>query len=76
MPASRRNEGTLAPVKQTPAPAVVKPSQPDYAADFDKATSTFTLVPKRVLDGSEPTDVLPAAIISGAPMELQARTVR
>lgn len=39
MPASRRNEGTLAPVKQTPAPAVVKPSQPDYAADFDKATS-------------------------------------
>ncbi|KLU81767.1 hypothetical protein MAPG_00848 [Magnaporthiopsis poae ATCC 64411] len=76
MPAGRRNENTLAPIKQTAAPAVVKPSQPDYQAHFDKATSTFTPVPKRVLDGSEPTDVLPAAIISGAPMELQARTVR
>ncbi|KAL8382608.1 hypothetical protein RB595_006404 [Gaeumannomyces hyphopodioides] len=76
MPASRRSEGTLAPVKQTAAPAVVRPSQPDYAAHFDKATSTFTPVPKRIQDGSEPTDVLPAAVISGAPMELQARTVR
>lgn len=35
---------------------------------------TFTPVPKRVQDGSE--DVLPAAVTSGAPMELQARTVR
>lgn len=38
--------------------------------------STFTPVPKRVLDGSEETEILPAAITSGAPMELQARTVR
>ncbi|KAK2070569.1 hypothetical protein P8C59_005054 [Phyllachora maydis] len=43
---------------------------------MDKATSTFTPIPKRVLDGSEPTDALPAAVLSGAPMELQARTVR
>lgn len=35
---------------------------------------TFTPVPKRIQDGTE--DVLPAAILSGAPMELQARTVR
>lgn len=36
----------------------------------------FTPVPKRVVDGSEDTDVLPAAVLSGAPIELQARTVR
>lgn len=35
---------------------------------------TFTPVPTRIQDGSE--DVLPAAVISGAPLELQARTVR
>lgn len=38
--------------------------------------STFTPVPKRVLDGSEPGVVLPAAVLSGAPVELQARQVR
>lgn len=30
----------------------------------------------RILDGSEEGDTLPAAVISGAPTELQARTVR
>ena len=38
--------------------------------------STFTPVPKRVMDGSEEGEVLPAAVLSGAPIELQARTVR
>lgn len=38
------------------------------------AYRTFTPVPNRVQDGSE--DILPAAVLSGAPMELQARTVR
>ncbi len=28
------------------------------------------------MDGSEPTDTVPAAVLSGAPIELQARTVR
>lgn len=28
------------------------------------------------MDGSESGDVLPAAVLSGAPMELEARTVR
>lgn len=37
---------------------------------------TFTPVPKRVMDGSEDGDVLAAAVLSGAPIELQARTVR
>ncbi|KAM0352488.1 hypothetical protein ACHAPU_002156 [Fusarium lateritium] len=49
-------------------------SEPDYDIQADKATSTFTPVPRAVQDGSE--EILPAAVISGAPMELQARTVR
>ncbi|KAG8166994.1 hypothetical protein KVR01_002683 [Diaporthe batatas] len=68
-----------APVSEPAPPAPSQggiSNQPDYAARIDNATSTFTPVPKRVLDGSEETDVLPAAITSGAPMELQARTVR
>lgn len=28
------------------------------------------------MDGSEPGDTLPAAVLSGAPTDLQARTVR
>ncbi|KAK0388771.1 hypothetical protein NLU13_5014 [Sarocladium strictum] len=55
-------------------PAPETTNQPDYDIQADKATSTYTPVPKRVQEGTE--DVLPAAIISGAPMELQARTVR
>ncbi|KAG6287236.1 NADH:ubiquinone oxidoreductase 21kD subunit [Claviceps aff. purpurea] len=55
-------------------PNGVVPNRPDYDVPADKATSTFTPAPTRVQDGSE--DVLPAATISGAPMELQARTVR
>lgn len=35
----------------------------------------YSPVPKRVLDGSEP-GALPAAVLSGAPNDLQARTVR
>lgn len=68
-----------APVSEPAPPAPSQgssPNQPDYSARIDTATSTFTPVPKRVLDGSEETDILPAAITSGAPMELQARTVR
>ena len=37
---------------------------------------TFSPVPTHVMDGSEPGVVLPAAVVSGAPTELQARTVR
>lgn len=37
-------------------------------------SSTFTPVPKRIQDGTE--DVHSASITSGAPLELQSRTVR
>ena len=36
----------------------------------------FSPIPKRVMDGSEPGDVVAAAVLSGAPVELQARTVQ
>ncbi|RDW80840.1 putative NADH-ubiquinone oxidoreductase subunit 2 [Coleophoma crateriformis] len=54
----------------------VRHNQPDYDAEVDQASSLFTPIPKRVMNGSEDTDVLAAAVLSGAPIELQARTVR
>lgn len=50
--------------------------QPDYRAVVDHGTSLYSPVPRRVQDGSEPGDVVPAAVLSGAPVDLQARTVR
>ncbi|EGS22049.1 NADH-ubiquinone oxidoreductase-like protein [Thermochaetoides thermophila DSM 1495] len=55
--------------------ATLPRNAPDYNVPIDIATSTFTPVPKNVQDGSE-ENVVPAGLISGAPMELQARTVR
>ncbi|KFH42073.1 NADH-ubiquinone oxidoreductase 21 kDa subunit-like protein [Hapsidospora chrysogenum ATCC 11550] len=71
--APRRFQHTSAtpPVPTGPAES----NQPNYNVTQDKATSTYTPVPKRVQDGSE-EGILPAAVISGAPMELQGRTVR
>ncbi|GAB0133409.1 NADH:ubiquinone oxidoreductase 21kD subunit [Epichloe bromicola] len=69
---SRRFESSLTSASGVSLDVV--PNQPDYQVPADKATSTFTPVPNRVQDGSE--DILPAAVLSGAPMELQARTVR
>ncbi|KAA8611282.1 NAD P H-quinone oxidoreductase subunit I [Pyrenophora tritici-repentis] len=50
--------------------------QPDYNVAVDYRTSNFSPVPKRVMDGSEPGDSVAAAVLSGAPTDLQARTVR
>ncbi|KAJ4385870.1 ndufs4 NADH dehydrogenase Fe-S protein subunit, partial [Neurospora sp. IMI 360204] len=52
-----------------------KRNSPDYDVPIDIATSTWTPVPKHIQNGSE-EGILPAAVVSGAPMELQARTVR
>ncbi|KFA75571.1 hypothetical protein S40288_04458 [Stachybotrys chartarum IBT 40288] len=71
--APRRLQSSMTQATGT-TPVAPKENQPDYDILADKATSTFTPVPKRIQDGSE--DVLPAATISGAPLELQARTVR
>lgn len=50
--------------------------QPDYNAHVDHGTGSYSPVPRRVMDGSEPGNTLPAAVLSGAPVDLQARTVR
>ncbi|KAI6902407.1 hypothetical protein D0869_01854 [Hortaea werneckii] len=49
---------------------------PDYDVAADNMTSAFSPVPMRVQDGSEPGLDTPAAVLSGAPTDLQARTVR
>ncbi|KAI9893184.1 MAG: NADH:ubiquinone oxidoreductase 21kD subunit [Vezdaea aestivalis] len=51
-------------------------NQPEYDAPVDSATSQFSPVPRYLMDGSEPGDVIAAAVLSGAPSEMQARTVR
>ncbi|KAH7355194.1 ETC complex I subunit conserved region-domain-containing protein [Rhexocercosporidium sp. MPI-PUGE-AT-0058] len=63
------NTGELEEVK-------ARHNQPEYTAEVDQASSQFSPVPKRVMNGSEAGDVLPAAVLSGAPIELEARTVR
>ena len=50
--------------------------QPDYNAPIDHGTSRYSPIPKRVMDGSEPGETLAAAVLSGAPVDLQARQVR
>jgi len=48
----------------------------DMGVDVDTFGSSFSPIPKRVMDGSEPGLDTPAAVLSGAPVDLQARTVR
>ncbi|KAK5121480.1 NADH:ubiquinone oxidoreductase 21kD subunit [Meristemomyces frigidus] len=50
--------------------------QPDYNVAADYRASTFSPIPKRVMDGSEEGSSVAAAVLSGAPTDLQARTVR
>ncbi|KAI3531255.1 hypothetical protein CSPX01_14309 [Colletotrichum filicis] len=77
---ARRFESQLTTGTTTQQPAAVAPSteqnEPDYSIAADKATSTFTPTPKKLQNGSEDVPFIQAAVISGAPMELQARTVR
>ncbi|GAB7330991.1 hypothetical protein MBLNU13_g02496t1 [Cladosporium sp. NU13] len=58
------------------APAHRQAHQPDYDVATDYRVSAFSPIPKRVMDGSEPGLDTPAAVLSGAPTDLQARTVR
>ncbi|KAG9203951.1 hypothetical protein B5807_09161 [Epicoccum nigrum] len=52
------------------------PHAPDYNVAVDYRTSNFSPIPKRVMDGSEPGESVAAAVLSGAPVDLQARQVR
>lgn len=73
------DQASLVELDRKPEPSVEKyhsDHQPDYTATVDHGTSTYSPVPKRVLNGSEPGSITPAAVLSGAPVDLQARTVR
>ncbi|OBT72398.1 hypothetical protein VF21_07489 [Pseudogymnoascus sp. 05NY08] len=71
---SKPTQSSNAPVAR--ADTKITHNNPDWNVEVDQATSTYSPVPKRVMDGSEEGVVLPAAVLSGAPIELQARTVR
>lgn len=78
---STEDQATLVEVAHKPEPEqgvgkYHQEHQPDYTATVDHGTSTYSPVPKRVLNGSEPGGMTPAAVLSGAPVDLQARTVR
>ncbi|MCJ1484678.1 NADH:ubiquinone oxidoreductase 21kD subunit [Schaereria dolodes] len=73
-PSAERGDSSLIR-QQGPAEGLVD-HQPDYHAPIDHATSQFSPVPRRVIDGSEPGESVAAAVLSGAPVDLQARTVR
>ncbi|MCJ1239486.1 NADH:ubiquinone oxidoreductase 21kD subunit [Varicellaria rhodocarpa] len=68
--------GDSAMIRQQDSAEGLVDHQPDYHAPVDHGTSSFSPIPKRVMDGSESGDVVAAAVLSGAPVELQARTVR
>jgi len=69
------SKGSSVVNKQTLSQSLAR-HQPDYEATVDHGTSQYSPVPKRVMDGSEPGPSLPAAVLSQAPTDLQARTVR
>ncbi|KAJ5567106.1 hypothetical protein N7535_006412 [Penicillium sp. DV-2018c] len=73
-PTTPRKDSSLIS-QEAPSEAMTR-HQPDYDATIDHGTSQFSPVPKRVMDGSEPGDSVAAAVLSGAPTDLQARTAR
>ncbi|KAI7283723.1 NADH-ubiquinone oxidoreductase 21 kDa subunit [Hortaea werneckii] len=76
-PAERAGRAGTWSAVRTEGPAEGQPRHaPDYDVAADKMTSAFSPVPTRVQDGSEPGLDTPAAVLSGAPTDLQARTVR
>ncbi|EME40648.1 hypothetical protein DOTSEDRAFT_74256 [Dothistroma septosporum NZE10] len=68
------NESSM--IRQENAAQGLARHNPDWNVAADYRTSNFSPVPIRVMDGSEPGVDMPAAVLSGAPIELQARTVR
>ncbi|EXJ84223.1 NADH dehydrogenase (ubiquinone) Fe-S protein 4 [Capronia epimyces CBS 606.96] len=70
------DQASLVEVEDSSIEAYHPPHQPNYNAPVDFATSLYSPVPKRVMNGSEPGEITPAAVLSGAPVDLQARTVR
>ncbi|KAL9014362.1 MAG: hypothetical protein Q9173_000980 [Seirophora scorigena] len=68
--------GDSAMIRQEGAQEALVDHQPDFHAPVDHGTSMFSPIPKRVMDGSEPGELVAGAVLSGAPVDLQARTAR
>ncbi|KAL8927344.1 MAG: hypothetical protein Q9172_001423 [Xanthocarpia lactea] len=73
-PAPRSGDSSM--IRQEGSQEAMVNHQPDFRAPVDHGTSAFSPVPRRVMDGSEPGDLVAAAVLSGAPVDLQARTAR
>ena len=89
--ASEQNQDSYLSNTENPKQSTVD-HQVDFDAHIDHGTScvlrisfiktftdyqrAFSPVPRRVMDGSEPGESVAAAVLSGAPIDLQARTVR
>jgi len=71
-----QESGDSSMISQQDASQAMTSHQPDYHAPQDFFTSPFSPIPKRIMDGSEPGESIAAAVLSGAPIDLQARTVR
>ncbi|SLM36352.1 nadh-ubiquinone oxidoreductase 18 kda [Lasallia pustulata] len=65
-----------APKAQSSDPPAAQAGDSDWHTPVDHGTSQFSPIPRRVMDGSESGGSVAAAVLSGAPVELQARTVR
>ncbi|KAK7715795.1 ndufs4 NADH dehydrogenase Fe-S protein subunit [Botryosphaeria dothidea] len=74
-PGAKAGDPAAVITNEGPSESMTK-HNPDYNVVVDYRTSTFSPIPKRVMDGSEPGQAVPAAVLSGAPVDLQARTVR
>ncbi|KAL8812696.1 MAG: hypothetical protein Q9200_000840 [Gallowayella weberi] len=73
-PAPRSGDSAM--IRQEGSREAMVDHQPDFHAPVDHGTSTFSPIPRRVMDGSEPGELTAAAVVSGAPVDLQARTAR
>ncbi|KAL9601065.1 MAG: hypothetical protein Q9219_002774 [cf. Caloplaca sp. 3 TL-2023] len=73
-PAPRSGDSSM--IRQEGSEGALVNHQPDFHAPVDHGTSAFSPIPKRVMDGSEPGDLVAGAVLSGAPVDLQARTAR
>ncbi|KAF2083913.1 NADH-ubiquinone oxidoreductase 21 kDa subunit mitochondrial precursor [Saccharata proteae CBS 121410] len=75
-PSAKQEVGESAMIREQSAAEAYPDHKLDYNVAADNRTSAFSPLPKRVMDGSEPGESVPAAVLSGAPTDLQARTVR
>ncbi|KAL8840715.1 MAG: hypothetical protein Q9170_001233 [Blastenia crenularia] len=75
-PAPRSGDSAM--IRQEGPKGALIDHQPDFHAPIQGSipVRAFSPIPKRVMDGSEPGELVAGAVLSGAPVDLQARTAR